>query len=118
MLGDVDVLTLPALPAGSNNIGDVDVATQPARVATTDNIGAALMTNVIHDGTNARTPKFEFGLSSVRIFILGRAVTPFSYLRERWFMVEEPLFKNGFHFNELQPAKRADWNFKQNPRFD
>lgn len=52
----VDVGT--ALPAGSNNIGDVDVATQPARAATTDNIGAALMTNVIHNGTTALTPKF------------------------------------------------------------
>ena len=57
-IGDVDVLTLPALPAGTNNIGDVDVLTQPARVATTDNIGAALMTNVIHNGVTALTPKF------------------------------------------------------------
>lgn len=29
-IGDVDVLTLPALPAGTNNIGDVDVLTVPA----------------------------------------------------------------------------------------
>lgn len=28
-IGDVDVLTLPAIPAGNNNIGDVDVATLP-----------------------------------------------------------------------------------------
>jgi hypothetical protein len=28
-IGDVDVLTLPALPAGTNNIGDVDVLTFP-----------------------------------------------------------------------------------------
>lgn len=38
-IGDVDVLTLPALPAGTNNIGDVDVLTLPALVAGTANIG-------------------------------------------------------------------------------
>lgn len=36
----------------------VDVVTQPALAATTDNVGAALMTNVIHNGTTALTPKF------------------------------------------------------------
>ena len=35
----VDVLTLPALPAGTNNIGDVDVLTLPALPAGTNNIG-------------------------------------------------------------------------------
>ena len=29
-IGDVDVTSLPALPAGSNNIGDVDIASMPA----------------------------------------------------------------------------------------
>jgi hypothetical protein len=53
-IGDVDVLTLPALPAGTNNIGDVDIAsiaagdnnignvdvvTLPALPAGTNNIG-------------------------------------------------------------------------------
>ena len=38
-IGDVDVLTLPALPAGANNIGDVDVLTLPALVAGVANIG-------------------------------------------------------------------------------
>ena len=28
-IGDVDVLTLPSIPAGTNNIGDVDIATMP-----------------------------------------------------------------------------------------
>jgi len=28
-IGDVDVLTLPSIPAGNNNIGDVDIATMP-----------------------------------------------------------------------------------------
>lgn len=35
----VDVLTLPALPAGTNNIGDVDVLTLPSIPAGTNNIG-------------------------------------------------------------------------------
>lgn len=35
----VDVLTLPALPAGNNNIGDVDVASLPSLPAGTNNIG-------------------------------------------------------------------------------
>lgn len=33
-IGDVDVLTLPALPAGNNNIGDVDIASLPAPLTT------------------------------------------------------------------------------------
>ena len=35
----VDVVTLPALPAGNNNIGDVDVASLPALPAGNNNIG-------------------------------------------------------------------------------
>lgn len=35
----VDVLTLPAIPAGTNNIGDVDVLTLPALAAGTNVIG-------------------------------------------------------------------------------
>jgi hypothetical protein len=38
-IGDVDVLSLPALPAGTNNIGDVDVLSLPALPAGTNNIG-------------------------------------------------------------------------------
>lgn len=38
-IGDVDVLSLPALPAGTNNIGDVDVASLPALPAGNNNIG-------------------------------------------------------------------------------
>lgn len=38
-IGDVDVTSLPALPAGTNNIGDVDVLTLPALPAGTNNIG-------------------------------------------------------------------------------
>jgi hypothetical protein len=38
-IGDVDVLTVPALVAGNANIGDVDVATLPALAAGSANIG-------------------------------------------------------------------------------
>ena len=38
-IGNVDVLTLPALVAGAANIGDVDVLTLPALVAGAANIG-------------------------------------------------------------------------------
>ncbi len=55
---EMQVDVVASLPAGTNNIGDVDVLSQPARAATTDNLGAALMTNVIHNGTTALTPKF------------------------------------------------------------
>lgn len=34
-IGDVDVLSLPALPTGTNNIGDVDVVSVPAPLSTT-----------------------------------------------------------------------------------
>lgn len=58
-IGDVDVLSLPALPAGTNNIGDVDVLSQPARVATTDSISSKDSTDVIQNGLVALTPKFK-----------------------------------------------------------
>lgn len=38
-IGDVDVTSLPALPAGTNNIGDVDVLSLPAIPAGNNNIG-------------------------------------------------------------------------------
>lgn len=38
-IGDVDVVTLPSLPSGTNNIGDVDVLTLPEFPAGTNNIG-------------------------------------------------------------------------------
>jgi hypothetical protein len=44
-IGDVDVLTLPALPAGTNNIGDVDVLTLPGIAGT-----------VAHDGADSGNP--------------------------------------------------------------
>lgn len=66
-----------ALPAGDNNIGNVDIASSVALdvsaatvtvsatqldvddlAATADNVGAALMTNVMQNGTTALTPKF------------------------------------------------------------
>lgn len=54
-IGDVDVLTLPALPAGTNNIGDVDVLTLPALPAGTNNIGDVdvLTLPAIPTGTNS-----------------------------------------------------------------
>ncbi len=39
-IGDVDVVSLPALPAGNNNIGDVDIATMPASSRTADTVCA------------------------------------------------------------------------------
>lgn len=44
----VDVITLPALPAGTNNIGDVDVLTLPALATGTNRIGKVELT----DGTD------------------------------------------------------------------
>jgi hypothetical protein len=49
----VDVLTLPALPAGANNIGDVDVLTVPAPLNVTGNGAAAsaLRVTLANDST-------------------------------------------------------------------
>lgn len=48
----VDVLTLPAIPAGTNNIGDVDVLTLPALPAGTNNIGDVDIASALPAGTN------------------------------------------------------------------
>mgnify|MGYP003648478457 FL=1 len=42
-IGDVDVLSLPSLPAGSNNIGDVDVLSLPALPSGTNTIGTVVV---------------------------------------------------------------------------
>lgn len=54
-IGDVDVTSLPALPAGTNNIGDVDVLTLPALPTGTNNIGDVDVLTVPADpfGANA-----------------------------------------------------------------
>lgn len=88
-IGDVDVLTLPALPAGTNNIGDVDVltiaagdnnignvdvVTLPALVAGTANIGDVdvLTLPATPTGTNTignvgLAPRTSGGLSVSRL---------------------------------------------------
>lgn len=52
-IGDVDVLTLPALPAGTNNIGDIDVLTVPAplNVTGTGLEATALRVTIATDST-------------------------------------------------------------------
>jgi hypothetical protein len=49
-IGDVDVLSLPALPAGNNNIGDVDVASVTGNVTVVQGTGSNLHT-VVDSGT-------------------------------------------------------------------
>jgi hypothetical protein len=44
-IGDVDVTSLPALPAGTNNIGDVDVASIAAGTNTIGNVGVVPRTS-------------------------------------------------------------------------
>ena len=60
-IGDVDVLTLPALAAGTNNIGDVDVLTLPALPAGTNNIGDVDVLSVVPGTTAAALGKAEDG---------------------------------------------------------
>jgi hypothetical protein len=56
-IGDVDVLSLPALPAGNNNIGDVDVASLPALPTGANTIGAVTQngTWTVQPGNTANT---------------------------------------------------------------
>ena len=53
-IGDVDVLTLPALPAGTNNIGDVDVLTMPTTIVNG---------TVAHDGIDSGNPQKIGGIA-------------------------------------------------------
>jgi hypothetical protein len=48
----VDVVTLPSIPAGTNNIGDVDVLSLPALPAGTNNIGDVDVLSIV-PGTSA-----------------------------------------------------------------
>ena len=64
----VDVVTLPSIPAGSNNIGDVDVLTLPAIPAGTNNIGDVDVLTVPADpfGTNADAGSSPGGAGSMQ----------------------------------------------------
>lgn len=64
-IGDVDVLTLPALPAGTNNIGDVDVLTLPALPAGTNNIGDVDIVSLPADVALADNAAFTDGTTKV-----------------------------------------------------
>lgn len=54
-----DVSSLPALPAGTNNIGDMDVVTMPAADRTTDSIAVAHQTGALMSGLTVLTPKYQ-----------------------------------------------------------
>lgn len=49
----IDVLSLPAIPAGNNNIGDVDVASLPTLPAGDNNIGNVDLASAIPAGSNS-----------------------------------------------------------------
>jgi len=65
-IGDVDVLSLPALPAGSNNIGDVDVLTLPALPTGANTIGSVGVTNL---PTTVDTNAGAAGASTPRVAV-------------------------------------------------
>jgi hypothetical protein len=72
-IGNVDVVTLPALPAGTNNIGDVDVLTVPADPfgATADAAVAAGATGSI----SAKLRRATQGLEDLKTLIVLAAGT-------------------------------------------
>lgn len=55
-IGDVDVVTLPAIPAGTNNIGDVDIASGPTGASALQVQGTAA-----HDAATAGNPVLAGG---------------------------------------------------------
>lgn len=59
-IGDVDVLSLPALPAGTNNIGDVDVLTLP-NTAADNSTNSTSKLPVISCRANAAAPTWTEG---------------------------------------------------------
>src|SRR5262245_52704028 len=75
-IGDVDVLTLPAIPAGTNNIGDVDVLTLPAIPAGNNNIGDVDVVSVPGDpfGANADAASATGSISAKLRFIAATGV--------------------------------------------
>lgn len=60
----VDVLTLPALPAGTNNIGDVDVASLPALPAGTNNIGDVDIASLPNEGQQTMANSISVAIAS------------------------------------------------------
>lgn len=83
-IGDVDVLTLPALPAGTNNIGDVDVLTLPGAAH-----DAAISGNPVRIAGRAATSDYTAvaagDTSDVITTLTGKPVTyPFALPGQTW----------------------------------
>ena len=83
-IGDVDVLSLPALPAGTNNIGDVDILTIAAGTNAIGNVG------VITRTTGGATPYTNTDIQEVANQIKGAAGT--LYTLYAWNMTAAPLW--------------------------
>ena len=79
-IGDVDVLSLPALPAGSNNIGDVDVLTLPSIPAGGNTIGSVGVTNLPATvdtnagAAGASTPRVAVAATNIAYTAKGKIV--------------------------------------------
>ena len=62
-IGDVDVLSLPALPAGTNNIGDVDVLTLPNVTLAAGTNTNEVVGDVAHSAAAAGNPVLIAGVA-------------------------------------------------------
>lgn len=63
-IGDVDVTSLPALPAGTNNIGDVDVLTLPNVTLAAGTNTNEVVGDAAHDAAAAGNPLLQGGYAS------------------------------------------------------
>lgn len=77
-IGDVDVLTLPALPAGTNNIGDVDIASMPTGTLANGAQTAVSSSAVSILASNANRKKLivqNVGAVNMRVGVTGVTAT-------------------------------------------
>src|SRR5204863_8441097 len=68
-IGDVDVLTLPAIPAGNNNIGDVDVASAPTLTKGTQGSTGFSVQNLTDAGRVARVYSATFTAATTEALV-------------------------------------------------
>lgn len=89
-IGDVDVLSLPAIPAGTNNIGDVDVLTMPAIV------GGRTNNNAVPGATNIGA-LIALVSEALQAYTEGNLALPAIDLRGAFRVIDVPMANLGVY---------------------
>lgn len=109
-IGDVDVLTLPAIPAGTNNIGDVDVLTTvlpvPASTGTVTSVNDAATSATLLSSSATRKGFRIFNDSTVTLYVkYGATASATDYTVK---MVAQSYLEENFYYGRVDGIWASD----------